>query len=306
MFPLRRPFVQTIVYPSAFCDHSLPTRSTRREKGVRMRTLIGGCLLAFALLGQASAQLCETADTAKLPRFDVATIRPFGTSGVAGLFVYPGGMVRVGHLNLRMLLMFTCGLPMEQIQGGPAWADSAFFNAEAKPPENSPSTQSKPANPNQPPTDEQRQMLLALLIDRFQLKYHAEKKDAPAILLERGKQALKLAPAKDAKAFPWFGGMRGGVVSEPTGIAATNITMPELAKRLSRSFGKPVLDRTGLDGAYDFRVETGDEKEAENATHDDVLNSIVTSLGELGLKLTSTKAPTTFLVIDSAQKPSEN
>lgn len=278
----------------------------RREKGVGMRTLIGNCLLAFALLGQASAQLCESADAAKLPRFDVATIHPFGNNGIVGLFAYPGGMVRGGHLNLRMLLMFTCGMPMEQIQGGPAWTDTAFYNLEAKPSENAASTHSNPANIKLPPSEEQRQMLLALLADRLQLKYHIEEKEAPVLLLERAKKPLKLLPPKDAKAFPWFGGVRGGVVSEPTGIAATNIAMPELAARLSRSFGRPVLNRTGLDGSYDFRVETGDEKEAEHATHDDVLNSIVTGLGELGLKLTSAKAPTTFLIIDSAEKPSEN
>jgi uncharacterized protein (TIGR03435 family) len=271
-----------------------------------MRTFVGSCLLAFALLGQAAAQLCQTADTAKLPRFDVVSIHPFGNSGIAGLFAYPGGMVRGGHLNLRMVLMFTCDIPMERIQGGPAWADTAFYNLEAKPSEDAVSAKSNPANIRLPPSEEQRRMLLALLLDRFQLKYHIEEKDAPVLLLERTPKTLKLLPPKDAKAFPWFGGLRGGVVSEPTGIAATNITMPELAVRLSRSFGRPVLNRTGLDGSYDFRVETGDEKEAEHATHDDVLNSIVTGLGELGLKLTSAKTPTTFLIIDSAEKPSEN
>lgn len=271
-----------------------------------MRTLIGICLLALALSGQAAAQLCQTADTARLPRFDVVSIHPFGSSGFAGLNTYPGGMVRGGHLNLRMLLMFACEIPMERMQGGPAWTDTAFYNIEAKPPENTASAKSNPANIKLPPSEEQRQMLLALLTDRFQLKYHLEEKEAPVLLLERTKKPLKLLPPKDAKAFPWFGGLRGGLVTEPTGIAATNIAMPELAARLSRSFGRPILDRTGLTGSYDFRVETGDEKNAEHATPDDVLNSIVTGLGELGLKLTSAKAPTTFLIIDSAEKPSEN
>lgn len=59
---------------------------------------------------RAHGQTCAGAANvgAKLPQFDVATIKPFGKSGMAGVLTYPSGRVVAGHLNLRMLLMFAC------------------------------------------------------------------------------------------------------------------------------------------------------------------------------------------------------
>ena len=193
-----------------------------------MSRIAGGkcraCLLVIArivgfacnVLGQQNAaDPCAQASPAgaKLPAFEVATVKPFNPKGgVAGLFVYPGGRIGAGHLNLRMLLMYACNVQTFQVVGAPGWADLDYFNIEAKPPDSSPSAQSNPPSPKFPPTDEQRQMLLALLIDRFQLKFHVESREGPVYILERGKGDLKLNPPEDVSAAPW--------VVEPTGRAS--------------------------------------------------------------------------------------
>lgn len=84
-----------------------------------------------------------------------------------------------------------------------------------------------------------------------------------------------------------------------------------LASNLSQQLGRPVIDETGLNGTYDFVLdyapEPGTPAIDEPAARELSLPSIFTALQEqLGLKLESTKATVEILVIDHAQRPSEN
>lgn len=85
------------------------------------------------------------------------------------------------------------------------------------------------------------------------------------------------------------------------GIAGENCSMPILAKRLSRYVVRVVLDRTGIEGSFDFRFDyaAGDEKPDVNST-------IFTSLQGLGLKLESARGEFETIVITSVERPSEN
>jgi uncharacterized protein (TIGR03435 family) len=143
-------------------------------------------------------------------------------------------------------------------------------------------------------------MLQTLLIDRFQLKFHRETKEGPVYLLVRGKKELKLQNAKNRDDFPWAGSAAGGAPFAQ-GIAGTNISMAQLATRLSRPLGRPVLDQTGIEGPYDFKSDY-----ASDDPDSDVISSILTSVQALGLKLESSKGPVETIVIDHAEKPSGN
>ncbi len=272
-------------------------------------------LLAVLLAGSTCAGACQSSDVGpcrqplpggpKLPAFEVATVKPFGAIAHAGPLTYPGGRVAMGHMNLRMLLMSACGVQMFQVVGGSTWVDADFFNIEAKPPESSQAPRLNPADPRLPPSEEERQMLLALLIDRFQLKFHVEEKEGPVYLLERGSGGLKLNPPKDPNAFPWMGGLEGGAISEPTGIAGMTISMPLMAQRLSRYVERPVIDKTGITGSFDFNFKNESDPN-DDATRDDVISSIITSVRGIGLRLTPAKALVATIVIDHAEKPSPN
>jgi uncharacterized protein (TIGR03435 family) len=147
---------------------------------------------------------------------------------------------------------------------------------------------------------EQRQMMQTLLAEQFHLKYHREEREGIVYFLVKTKKKLRLEPAKDKDAYPWAGSPEGGMFAE-TGVAGTNITMAQLAARLSGALERPVIDRTGLDGAYDFRFEyAGDEAESGRAT------SILMSMQGLGLKLEPGKGPVQTMVIDHAEKPGAN
>ena len=145
-------------------------------------------------------------------------------------------------------------------------------------------------------------MLLALLIDRFQLKYHRETRQGQVYFLVRTNRPLKLEDAKikGPDAWPWVGSPNNGMI-RGDGIAGVSISMRLMASRLSGYLGRPVIDHTGLDGTYDFKFEY-----TPMEPNPDVVSSILFSVQQIGLKLESGKGPVETIVIDHAEKPSGN
>ena len=83
---------------------------------------------------------------------------------------------------------------------------------------------------------------------------------------------------------------------------ADGVPMSGLALALSPIVGRPVVDRTGLDGAFDFMLRF-----ATDPTTDSRFPLIFTALQEqLGLKLESGRASVEVLVIDRVERPTEN
>ena len=178
--------------------------------------------------------------------------------------------------------------------------DDDRFDIEAKPPASSKSSQSVPSNSKTAPNEEQRQMVQSLLASRFQLKYRRENREGPVYLLTRGKGQLKMQDSKDKTAYPWSGGLGGGMIVGD-GLRGINESMPDLAWRLSRYLGRPVLDQTGLSGSFDFRVAYSSE-----GPRPDVISMILATVQDLGLKLESSKGPVESIVIEHVEKPSAN
>ena len=91
-------------------------------------------------------------------------------------------------------------------------------------------------------------------------------------------------------------------------MAATNLTIQEtIDRQLSVYAGRPVFDKTGLTGHYDFTLEWVHDPTAALNVRESDLPPLPTALQEqLGLKLESTTAPFDTVVIDHAEKPSEN
>ena len=143
-------------------------------------------------------------------------------------------------------------------------------------------------------------MLQTLLMDRFQLKFHRVTTVGPVYELVRNGSHLKLRNAKNKDDYPWVGGVRGGMITGD-GMAGTNISMPLLAARLSRYLERPVLDGTGLTGAYDFNFEYS----TDNPDHD-AISCIFASIKGVGLRLKPAKGPVETIVIDHVERPSEN
>ena len=168
-------------------------------------------------------------------------------------------------------------------------------------------------------TDEQRktnreqiaERLRALLADRFQLVVHKETKEQPIYALMPAKNGPKLQEAKEL-------GPRQGMNMNRGRLQGWAAPMEMLGQVLSNTMERPVVDKTGLTGKYDFILEWTPDIGAGGgvAGLGDAPNApppgssgptIFTALQEqLGLRLESQKGPVEMIVIDRAEKPSEN
>jgi uncharacterized protein (TIGR03435 family) len=187
-----------------------------------------------------------------------------------------------------------------QLSGGPGWTDNERYEIEAKPPASSKISLSRPASPKVPLNDEQRQMLQSLLADRFGLRFHRETREGPVYLLVRGRGELRMKDSAYKTAYPWSGGLRGGMITGD-GLKGINESMPDLAVRLSRYLERPVLEQTGISGSFDFQVPYTSGEE-----HPDVTSMILTTVQGLGLKLEMSRGTVETIVIERAEKPSSN
>ena len=244
--------------------------------------------------------------------FEVASIKPqpWTNEGRVGVFIR-GNTLTGEHVDLYRLVEFAYGLRTDgaQLSGGPGWArmgilsgvsgaESALYQVMAK----------APAGP--PPSLEQfRLMLQALLADRFQLRLHLAKKELPVFNLVVAKNGPKLKEnVSDAKVSM---AMRDGRLFR---IRAVHAPLRNLVDELSNpnhGAGRPVFDKTGLAGFYDFEIEwaPNDFGSAgpDGLASDTVGPSVFAALQErLGLRLEPAMASLDTVVIDHAEKPSSN
>ena len=228
------------------------------------------------------------------PAFEVASIKPWTSREIGGVHTYAGGRVEFRGCTLEYLIQQAFDVQRFQVSGGPGWLRSERYDIDAKPPESSDSSRSRPPYSKAPMNQEQRQMLRALLAERFQVQYHRDTKEGPIYLLVKGSKPLRMTDSKDKNEFPW-----SRVTAR--GLVGTNESMSDLAWRLSESLERPVLDRTGIAGSYDF--------DAPYATGDappDLVAETLATVQELGLKLEPSRGPVEMIVIERAEKPSAN
>jgi uncharacterized protein (TIGR03435 family) len=149
---------------------------------------------------------------------------------------------------------------------------------------------------------QQQEMLQKLLADRFQLKFHRDKRELPVFALQIAKGGPKLKPAANPDAEADESGNGRG--TEQT-IVFTSASMGDFTLNEQFFVDRPVVDQTGLIGKYDFSLRyTYDEAKS---TDPDAPPGLFTAVQEqLGLKFEPTKAPVDVFVIDHVEPPSAN
>jgi uncharacterized protein (TIGR03435 family) len=214
--------------------------------------------------------------------FEVSSIRPadFNT------FARP---LRIGpstfevRTNLKELVAIACDVQNYQVTGGPSWVETQRYDVTAR--TEAPATR-----------DEIRGMLAQLLKSRFQLQWHRESQNMSVLVLTVARNGSKLTASQEGT--PRDG--RGAIQKDLIGVFAHGASMSLFTRYLTGDLGQPVLDKTGLDGIYDFTLKYDSSDAAAR------FGSIFTALSGVGLKLESRKEALPVIVIDRAEHPSEN
>jgi len=298
----------------------------------------------LALLQQAVSQQAEVRVA-----FEVVSIRP-GADPAAGVngrggnlpfgFGCGGGSMQ---LDPRRLVMITnvytlvamangkdcvASAQIGLLSGGPSWATTDQFTIQATMPEGSPAYSRRDFMDGNAPR--LQLMLQTMLAERFKLTVRRESKQMDVYALVVGKNGPKLTPAREGSCDPNGGPVYAGQLVAGQrlqcirmytlnylyhfDLQARAASMKNLARILTSSLLRPVIDKTGIAGVFDISVESspgdtiyrGALAQAPAGTVDNLPPIFEVLEKELGLKLESTKAPVEALVIDRVEKPTEN
>lgn len=257
--------------------------------------------------------------------YEVASIKP-NKSSVNGGFRfgmrYTDDGLSVENYPLLSLIQQAYGVNKDRISGAPDWLNSERYDIEAKM-DGAVAEALKKLSPAERETTRQH-MLQALLADRFKLTLHREDRELPVYNLVIAKNGPKLQETKpnEPNTVPGgaspngstpgvgvsVGGGRGGGFGGGGGLRTSSgkgATIESMLATLSAASGRPVLDKTGLTGKYDYKLQWAPEDSQAEA--DSAGPSIFTAVQEqLGLKLESAKGPVEFIVIDHVEKASGN
>lgn len=222
--------------------------------------------------------------------FDVASIkRAPPDSGDRSIYNFPGRLT-VANLGISSLIESAYGVLPEQILGAPSWANSERYDIDARCEE----LQSLSAS-----EIDRRNMirLRPLLEGRFQLKIHREAREWQTYVLVAGTWARKLTPTRRTKERYRRTDNHGHTEWE-------GATMDDLSRHLAVELHRPVTNKTGIEGRFDFVL---DFENPATPAGQETWSSLFTSLpNQMGLKLESRKAPVEFLVVDRVERPSGN
>ncbi len=234
--------------------------------------------------------------------FEAASVKPIpqlppGTSIRPGFIVVPSvddpqrfraRFVVSGPLGI---LEWAYGVREFQVSGAPEWLKEELFDIDGR--------------AERPVTEaEMKQMVQALLADRFKLKLHREAREISVYALTAGKDGPKLTEGEARSLYR----PKGDIVTPPGKLTAHGATMELFVQILTDNLDRPVIDKTNLTGNYDFELtyDGPPSNPEEPFAWKPVGAAIFGPIQKLGLKLEPQKSPVEVLVIDSVDRPSAN
>ncbi len=262
-----------------------------------------GAALVWTLLGWTAVASMNASQAITPPpaTFEIVAIKPSDptTRGDCYMKGQPGGQTFVGRcIPLRLIIKYAYKIIDSQIIGGPGWMDTELYDFEAK--TDRPVTRSEVAV-----------LFQTLLADRFKLQFHLETRTLSALVLTVDKAGPKMKP--NDSSYEWdipITSMPGSIPK----FKGARCPMYYLSWWIAQRESRPVVDKTGLSGFWDFTLEfvpegMGGERKGTGGDLAAPMDgsSLPTALRQqLGLKLESEKAPVEVYSIDHVEKPSAN
>jgi uncharacterized protein (TIGR03435 family) len=257
---------------------------------MRIRFLSTPALLAF---------VCSAACAQS---FEVASIHASEPGLRTGNIHTDPGVFTIHNMTLHFCIEWAYGVRPLQITG-PAWLGEVRFDINAK------------AADHNADDDQLRLMVRAMLADRFGLQVHHEQKEQQIFALSVAKNGPKFHPkgTKDASRFTESATDGAtGFSEDKTGAMADHVTMGDAANKVSELVNRIVIDKTGLTGRYDFRLDLTPymtpDTDGKDGAKADIMSILFAGFNDqLGLKLEAGKEFVDLLVVDAVNKtPTEN
>jgi uncharacterized protein (TIGR03435 family) len=262
--------------------------------------VIGAPFWAGVLFVRASDAQTSSPAT-KVTPFGVASIKPNRSGDLnSGFRRFVGGELNTTNITLKMLISFAYDLPQDRILQGPSWLDSEKYDILAKP------------DPDPGHAVDNSRLVVrlrtqALLADRFKLALHKDMRQLTIFKLLVDKDGPKHLDAAKGGAPDW--------VNNGRHVDCQALTMELFAKGfLTEQMRSPVIDETGIKGSFDFSMgwvpdehSPGKPEGEPSPASGPSGPSFFTALREqLGLKLEAGKGPVEVLIVDHAERPSQN
>jgi len=251
------------------------------------------CLLVITCA--APAQTTST----KPPSFEVAVIKPSPPEGLSVnrmIRPLPGGNGYLAkNFPVRLMIALMYKVPVKQVEGGPNWLDDEYFDIEA----HADGVHSK---------EELQAMFRTLLADRFSLQMHTVSREGKVFSLQLDKPNSTMRSNLDGP------GMNIPITPVGNGeYEGRGVSMAYLCWFLGQQESeRPVIDKTGLTGTYDFKLSflpphAADRAEGHLPADLQDRPTLAAALKEqLGLKLVPENGPIPYFVIDHVDRPSSN
>lgn len=228
------------------------------------------------------------------PSFEVASVKAAREPAYPPSMSLSGGRLTARTVSARLLIGYAYDIRDWQIVGGPSWLSSDVFDIDAKKPAGG--TDSLNVFRDQ----QTRAMMRSLLEEQFRLTLRKQQREGVVYALRVAKggsrPGLKESTSVDDR------NLRTGVSNSKNDrgpvLIGTRASLKQLAANLSESLDRPVVDETGLRGAYDFAVQYAPEQSSYD------LPSIFTALQEeLGLRLESRKGQVEVFLVERVELP---
>jgi len=287
--------------------------------GGLVAVLATGPLMLAQVAGQSGAAKLDS--LVKAARFEVVSIHlddPDGHRMRIGMG--PDARFVAEGVTMKRLVCMAYGIQDFQLEGAPGWFTSERFTIQAK-------SESNVEEAFPKLNDEQKmlvgkQMVHAMLADRFKLTMRQESKEISILGMVIAKNGPKLHEATPGDTYP--NGLKdsngvghaGMLTFNGTHLTAQGVKLDNLASFLSGQLNEIVQNKTGLDGKYDFTLEWSPEPERPGGLQPsgeaggvpvDSGLSLFTAINEqLGLKLEPQKSAVPVYIVVTAEKPTEN
>ena len=193
---------------------------------------------------------------ALVPEYQVLSLKPNKSGNtIDKLILFRPKRFTATNFTLRGLICVAYGVQDSQISGGPDWLSSEKYDIEANV---DGSVAEAVSNFTVEP---QRIMLQHLLSDQFKLSLHHETRDLPVYELVVAKDGPKLSEAnpggtsRTSDKNPDRKGRTSRLFFSGTRLTGEAVSPAALVGPLSLLLGRPVLDKTGLKGEYDFTLD---------------------------------------------------